>query len=147
MKPIRRKRASVIVYDQDDRKVLLMYRFEKGKERYVIPGGGVEKGESFIKAAVREMKEETNLDVVVDCELYTRRTSHCTEVIFLSAQFSGELGLFGEELERMHDDNVYRPEWVALDTVLKGKIPAYPKFVFKKLITLLAEFHQSEDAS
>jgi 8-oxo-dGTP diphosphatase len=137
MDPNRRKRASVLVYDKNTHTVLLMYRFEKGKERYVIPGGGVEEGESFVKAAVREIKEETNLDIVIDHELNTRRTTNCTEVVFLATEFSGDLGLFGEELDRMHADNVYRPEWVALDGILKGSIPVYPKFVLKKLMKVL----------
>lgn len=142
MNPKRRKRASVLVYDEKTHSVLLMYRFEKGKERYVIPGGGVEEGESFIAAAVREIKEETNLDIVIDRELNIRRTTNCTELVFLSKEFSGELGLFGEELDRMHADNVYRPEWVALDGVLNGKIPVYPKFVLKKLMNLLRRLNE-----
>ena len=54
--------AAVIVKDE----ALLLVRHVKGERTYwLLPGGGVEHGESAGDALVREMKEETNLDVVV----------------------------------------------------------------------------------
>lgn len=45
-------------------KFLLGKRNKKNyKDRWVIPGGGVCWGETLQQAAVREIKEETNLDI------------------------------------------------------------------------------------
>ncbi|HML02870.1 MAG TPA: NUDIX hydrolase [Candidatus Bathyarchaeia archaeon] len=49
-----------------DGKILLAKRgSEPGKGKWSVPGGVVELGEKLEKAVVREVKEETNLDVEV----------------------------------------------------------------------------------
>jgi 8-oxo-dGTP diphosphatase len=54
--------AAIIVKDG----ALLLVRHVKGDKTYwLLPGGGVEYGESAGDALVRELKEETNLDVAV----------------------------------------------------------------------------------
>ena len=44
-------------------KVLLQNRVKNDWKGYTLPGGHVEKGESFVDAVIREMKEETGLDI------------------------------------------------------------------------------------
>ena len=56
------QRVEVIIIEKG--KILLVHRIKKGKEYYVVPSGGIEKGENIGQAAVREVKEETGLDVV-----------------------------------------------------------------------------------
>ena len=41
----------------------LLVKINYGHHRWIIPGGGVNKGESSIDAAIRETKEEVGLDV------------------------------------------------------------------------------------
>ena len=49
-----------------DNKFLLAERNKENRNGYwVIPGGGVEFGETIQEAAIREIKEETNLDVEI----------------------------------------------------------------------------------
>ena len=51
-----------------DGKILIVKRHPKSRtdpEMWELPGGKVEKGEHFADALVREIKEETNLDVNV----------------------------------------------------------------------------------
>lgn len=43
--------------------LLVKEKLGDGKEYWIVPGGGVEFGESLEQAIIREMKEETNLDV------------------------------------------------------------------------------------
>ncbi|MBK7837241.1 MAG: NUDIX hydrolase [Candidatus Obscuribacter sp.] len=64
-------RISVIVVTEDARILLVKHR--KGSRQYwVLPGGRLEYGETFEECAVRELKEETGLDVAVK------------EIVFLS---------------------------------------------------------------
>lgn len=58
-------RVSVIVLTDDQR--ILLVRHRKGNRLYwVLPGGRLEYGETFHECAVRELKEETGLDVEVE---------------------------------------------------------------------------------
>lgn len=50
-------------YLVEDNKVLLVHH--NGFDKWVPPGGHIEPGDTFAQAAVREVKEETGLDVEV----------------------------------------------------------------------------------
>jgi 8-oxo-dGTP pyrophosphatase MutT (NUDIX family) len=41
-----------------------------GREYWVIPGGGLDGDESEEECVIREMREETNLDVEIECLLF-----------------------------------------------------------------------------
>ncbi len=66
-------RVGVIVFSEDE-KSLLLVRHRKGNRQYwIIPGGRLEYGETFPECAVRELKEETGLDVLGGpCKTYMR---------------------------------------------------------------------------
>ncbi|MBI3308306.1 MAG: NUDIX hydrolase [Candidatus Melainabacteria bacterium] len=55
-------RVSVIIVN--DKEEILLVQHKKGQRYYwVLPGGRIEYGENFASCAVRELKEETNLDI------------------------------------------------------------------------------------
>ncbi|WP_280245923.1 NUDIX hydrolase [Nocardia abscessus] len=54
--------VSALVQD-DEGRILLIRRTDNGK--YSIPGGGLEAGETVAQAVVREVHEETGIDVTV----------------------------------------------------------------------------------
>ena len=52
------------LFDEDGR--VLLVRHTYGRLNWEVPGGGAEPGESPDETAIREMREETGLDVAVD---------------------------------------------------------------------------------
>lgn len=55
-------RVSVIVVN-DKEEILLVQHKKSNRYYWVLPGGRIEYGEDFSTCAVRELKEETNLDI------------------------------------------------------------------------------------
>ena len=54
---------TVLCLITDGDKILLQNRTKEDWKGYALPGGHVEMGESFVDAVIREMKEETGLDI------------------------------------------------------------------------------------
>lgn len=94
-------RVSVIVIT-DDQKILLV-RHRKGNRLYwVLPGGRLEYGETFEECAVRELKEETGLEVEVEKFCFMSeaiapdRSRHIVN-IYLKAKVTGGTMKVGNE--------------------------------------------------
>jgi len=93
-------RVSVVVVE--DNKILLV-RHRKGNRQYwVLPGGRLEYGETFQECGVRELKEETGLDVEVQDFLFLSeaiapdRSRHIVN-IYLRARVVGGTMKLGSE--------------------------------------------------
>jgi 8-oxo-dGTP diphosphatase len=56
-----RIRVAVILVKED--KILLVKHSKYGREYWLLPGGGLEYGETIETCAKRELKEETNLEI------------------------------------------------------------------------------------
>ena len=54
---------TVLCLITDGVRMLLQNRTKKDWQGYTLPGGHVEPGESFVDAVIREMKEETGLEI------------------------------------------------------------------------------------
>lgn len=65
MKPARRRLAGSRVLCLSERQMLLVRHVDprSGADYWVLPGGGRERGERFADTAVREVREETGVDV------------------------------------------------------------------------------------
>lgn len=105
-----RQRVGAIILQGD--RVLLFYRRKNKSEYYAIPGGGVERGEGLEEAVIREVKEETNLDIVPESKVGELEIDGQKEIYFLVREFKGEAIFGGEEKERSSPENVYRLEWI-----------------------------------
>lgn len=55
--------CSAIIFDESGNRLLLQKRTDNG--RWSLPGGGMDPGESVAECCIREVKEETGLDVEV----------------------------------------------------------------------------------
>jgi 8-oxo-dGTP diphosphatase len=83
-----------IIIEVSDRGIVLIER-KNPPHGWALPGGFVDYGESLEKAAVREAKEETSLDVVLTEQFYTysdprRDTRHHTVSTVFIASAEGE---------------------------------------------------------
>jgi 8-oxo-dGTP pyrophosphatase MutT (NUDIX family) len=120
-----RQRVAVIIFDGAN--ILLLYRQKQGRSYYVIPGGGVELGETLEEAAIRETQEETGLEVRLGNKLWTHLWGEQLEHYFLATQFSGIPHLGGPEQMRQVAEDLYRLVWIPL--ALLPDIPLVPETV------------------
>lgn len=95
-----------------DNNVLLIERFKKFNDillhYYTIPGGGVEEGETYQEAAIRETKEETCCDIKIIKELIKEDYPNGRCYWFYGKYLSGIPTLGGEEKERNNPDDSYK---------------------------------------
>ena len=88
--------------------ILIVKRHPKSKtdpEMWELPGGKVERGEFFADALVREIKEETNLDVEIGdfCEAVQNDYSHkrTVQLMMYLVDIRGEVRISDEHTEFM----------------------------------------------
>lgn len=121
-------------------KILLQNRRKSDWQGYTFPGGHVEPYESFTDSVIREMKEETGLDIKNPklCGVKQFRGDHGRYVVFLfkTNEFSGNLISSDEG----------NMEWIS-----RSEIDNYPTVNhFKELLSVfdnedLTEFIYDED--
>lgn len=129
-----RKRAAIILLN--DEKILIIRRFKNGKQYFVIPGGGVKKKETPKEAALREMKEETNLDVVIERKFHVFKNEGNPEYYYLSTRFSGTMQFGGPELKKINENNLFHLEWISFTELVE--INLYPDEIKQKILQELA---------
>ena len=109
------KRIRAVAVIINNGKILLMHRINNGKEYYVFPGGGVENEETIEQAVLREVQEETSLEVKIEKLLYHHILDDNTEQFFYLCRYvSGEPKLGnGNEAQDMKESNAnfYNPAW------------------------------------
>ena len=116
---------TVLCLIQDGNRILLQNRVKKDWQGYTLPGGHVEPGESFVDAVIREMKEETGLDILkprlVGIKQFPIEDGRYIVLLFKTECFSGQVVSSDEgEMEWVECDRLSEINTVDdLDDLLK----------------------------
>ncbi|MEJ2213368.1 MAG: NUDIX domain-containing protein [Gammaproteobacteria bacterium] len=129
---------AVIVYENE---ILLQHKvYEDGSERYVLPGGAIEPGETIEQALIRECQEEIGTIIMVEKLLHVadffreRKTTPPTrrqqvELLFQCRVPENYLAQNGPA----PDKHQVAVEWVALSQLQER---LYPPAIVDKLLNL-----------
>lgn len=113
----RRARAAALI--ARDGHVVVLHRWNYGREYYVLPGGGIKRGEAPEEACLREVREETSLRTTLVRKLGVLVNLGRIEHYFLLANQGGRLRLGEPERSHQTATNRYVPEWVAADELTR----------------------------
>ena len=130
----------VIVLD-DENRMLMVCQHHEDRDIWMVPGGGIEEGESSLEAAVREVEEETGLDIEVQKLLW-----HVEEVsergqrfvnFFLGEMTGGTLEL-GEDPEFDAEHQVLREVKFLSKEEIQALEHVYPVYLRDEVWHVLA---------
>ena len=131
-------RQRVTLIFQQNNHILVMFRNRFGRIYYIIPGGGVESGESLEVAAYREAHEETSLKISLGPKISEQPMYGQNVHTFLVDSFAGAMAVGGPEGSRQAPDNIYRLMWVPLDDLPQ---PLY--FLHDTVLAMLTDIREA----
>ncbi len=131
-----RVRAGVVLIENG--KVALIERHRAGNHYYVFPGGGVDADETPEQAAIREMEEETGLQVSVQRKVAEIHFGLSEQVYYLAERHDGRFGTgIGEEFTDSDPNDptegIYIPIWMSLEELAQHD-NVYPADVAKLVV-------------
>jgi 8-oxo-dGTP diphosphatase len=112
-----RERASSAVISKG--RIAMVKVVEEHRSFWTLPGGGIEEGETHEEAAVREAKEEINLDIKVLRFLFEHKYSAGTEYCYLAEPLDDKQQIsVGSDPELDANKQILKKaEWVAIAQV------------------------------
>jgi 8-oxo-dGTP diphosphatase len=127
-----------LICDPSLEKILMVCNRRSSGLSWSLPGGSREPGETLTETVVRETREETGLDVVVEGVVAVGerlRNSHVLIATFVAKVIGGEARL-------QNDEEVVKVEWATFETADR-RMPWYPGGV-KSLLRGRGAIHYSE---
>ncbi|MBF4767472.1 GNAT family N-acetyltransferase [Nocardioides agariphilus] len=122
--PLSDSRPRAVAVVERDGKVLVIRRHLDGRDYAVLPGGGIEDGETPAEAAVRELREECTLDGEVVQLLMEADHGDRQAFYYRVTGVEGEPVLGGEEAAVQDETNQHHPMWASpKDLELMGLLP------------------------
>jgi 8-oxo-dGTP diphosphatase len=97
-------------YNSTDKRIVLIRR-KNPPYGWALPGGFVDYGESLEKAALREAKEETSLDVDIIRQFHTYSDperdprQHTISTVYIAKAFGKPMGMDDAEEAKIFDEN------------------------------------------
>jgi len=127
--PVRTQARALIV---DARRILLIRVDARGHQRWVLPGGGQDAGETLVQTVVRECREELGVDVAVDGLAYVRefvpvnhaRGRHLFDPQSIDIVFACRLVAGQPHLATGADTEAREVAWVPISEAIH--LPLYP---------------------
>jgi nucleoside triphosphatase len=124
--------AGIVTYGDS---LVLLTQSQKWHDKFALPGGHMRKGESIFESLQREMKEETNLDIVSGDLLYIEELKYPEEFYdsgrhFIVFVFRCRPKSYNQV--RLNDE-AYRYQWLPLADISKFPLTEWSKKAIGKL--------------
>ena len=122
------KYASCVLVINKDKKRFLSVSLKTDHNDFNLPGGTVEKGETIQEAGIREVKEETGIDITNLKELHKDIADNYEVTTFLTFNYEGNINT--------KENHVVK--WLPLFDLTKSKTwPEYNSIVYGKYLLSL----------
>jgi 8-oxo-dGTP diphosphatase len=106
--------ATALIFNEDKSKLLGVSR-KDDTTKFGLPGGKVDVGETLYEALVRELKEETGLDVNSAKPIFFREDGDFVAVVYLVTDWSGEVSTTEKGIVK----------WITFDDLKHGAFSEY----------------------
>jgi 8-oxo-dGTP pyrophosphatase MutT (NUDIX family) len=145
MRIVERKIVGAFIFSKD-KKILLGFNREGGayQDKLVVPGGGIETGETELEAVQREILEETGIDISAanispikgtstgESEV-TLQTGEVVMVKMIFSDFEVHLGADASLINLKFDDDYLKAEWFTAKDLVGKNIGSPTKASLQKL--------------
>ena len=126
--------CGALIFNKADE--LFLVKSHKWKDKYVIPGGHIELGETMQDALKREIKEETNLEIY-DIEFVCFQEFIYGDEFWKKRHFLFfDFACKTDSVEVKLDSEAQEFIWVTLDQALKLPVEPYTKKAIKEYLAL-----------
>ncbi|MGE8207019.1 NUDIX hydrolase [Heyndrickxia sp. NPDC080065] len=124
----------VLLFDENNEKILMVKNKGIKSSYFTLPGGAVEDGETLEEAAIREVKEETGVNVeisgifTVSEAFFEERGHHTIIFTFFGKIVGGEINIsLPDEIEEITWMDLHLVEnYIHIPSKLKGLIKRKP---------------------